>query len=270
MLKDAVSLAQPMTDYLDVTEIANDQVTAEQVARLRRRYLWARPYCAGRDVQELACGTAQGSGVLAEVAATFTASDLSDRMLAQARRHYGTRFPLRKLDAQALDLPDASLDVLVLFEALYYLPDADAFFARAWRVLRPGGVLLLATANKDLYDFNPSPHSREYLGVRDLTERLARRGFLVQCFGDTPVAEISALQKTLRPVKNVAARLGLIPRSMAAKKLLKRIVFGKLVPMPAEISSAGDPQAPPALLAPGQADRGHKVIFCAATRPASS
>ncbi|MCD6265910.1 MAG: BrnT family toxin [Deltaproteobacteria bacterium] len=26
------------------------------------------------------------------------------------------------------------------------------------RVLRPGGKVLIATANKDLYDFNPSPH----------------------------------------------------------------------------------------------------------------
>lgn len=265
-----MDLAASMTDYRDVTEIANDQVTAEQVERLRRRYLWARPYCAGRDVHELACGTAQGSGVLAEVAATFTASDQSEPMLEQARCHYGIRFPLRKLDAQALPLPDRSLDVLVLFEALYYLPEADAFFARAWRVLRPGGVLLLATANKDLYDFNPSPHSHEYLGVRELTERLGHVGFRVQCFGDTPVAEISGLQKVLRPVKNVASRLGLIPKSMAAKKLLKRIVFGKLVPMPAELSVAGDPPATPAPLAASQADRGHKVILCAATRPASS
>lgn len=258
-----------MTDYLDVTEIANDRVSAEQVERLRRRYLWARPYCVGRDVHELACGTAQGSGVLAEVAASFTASDQSDPILQQARQHYGARFPLRKLDAQALALPDAGLDVLVLFEALYYLPDADAFFARAWRVLRPGGVLLLVTANKDLYDFNPSPHSHEYLGVRELTERLGRAGFRVEVFGDTPVAEISAIQKALRPVKNIASRLRLIPKSMAAKKLLKRIVFGKLVPMPAEITVGGDPPALPSVLAAGQPDHGHKVIFCAATRPAS-
>lgn len=265
-----MNLAVPMTDYRDVTEIAHDQVTVEQVERLRRRYLWARPYCAGRDVHELACGTAQGSGMLAEVAATFTASDQSDPMLEQARRHYGTRFPLRKLDAQALALLDASLDVLVLFEALYYLPDADAFFAQAWRVLRPGGVLLLATANKDLYDFNPSPYSHEYLGVRELTARLASVGFRVQSFGDTPVAEISGLQKALRPVKNIASRFGLIPRSMAAKKLLKRIVFGRLVPMPVEISMAGAPPASPAPLTAGEADCGHKVIFCAATRPAQS
>ena len=259
-----------MIDYMDVTERANDLVSAEQVERLQRRYMWARGYCVKRDVHELACGTGQGSGVLAEVAASFAASDQSDPMLEQARRHYGMRFPVRKLDAQALPLPDATLDVLVLFEALYYLPDADAFFARAWRVLRPGGVLLLATANKDLYDFNPSPHSSEYLGVRELTERLGRAGFQVAAFGDTPVAAGSPMQRALRPIKNIASRLGLIPKSMEAKKLLKRIVFGKLVAMPEEITATGVSPAPPTTLPAGHPDHRHKVIFCAATRLAST
>ena len=49
-----MDLVRPMIDYLDVTEIANDRVSSEQVERLRRRYLWARPYCVGRDVHELA------------------------------------------------------------------------------------------------------------------------------------------------------------------------------------------------------------------------
>lgn len=258
-----------MHDFLDVTEIANDLASVEQVERLLRRYTWARPYCVGRDVHELACGTAQGSGLLAQVAASFAASDQSDTMLEQARQHYGERFPLRKLDAQTLALPDAGLDVLVLFEALYYLPDADAFFAQAWRALRPGGVLLLATANKDLYDFNPSAHSHEYLGVRELTERLGRAGFRIEVFGDTPVAESSAMQKLLRPVKNIASRHGLIPKSMEAKKLLKRIVFGRLVSMPPEITGTGAPPALPRTLPSDQPDHDHKVIFCAASRPAS-
>ena len=257
-----------MIDYTEVTELANDPVTTEQVARLERRYFWARGYCAGKDVHELACGTAQGAGVLAAVARSFAASDGTDVMVERARQHYGGRFPLSRIDAQRPALPDASLDVVVLFEALYYLPDADAFFRECWRVLRPGGVLLLATANKDLFDFNPSPHSHEYLGVRELTQRLSAVGFSVQLFGDTPIAEVSSLQKLLRPVKNFAVRLGLIPKSMKAKQLLKRIVFGRLTPMAAEIVYAPARAIAPTPLSAGVADEQHKVLFCAATRPA--
>lgn len=256
-----------MTDYTDVTELANTPVSTEQIERLERRYFWARGFCAGKDVHEMACGTAQGAAVLAEVARSFTASDGSEPMLVLARRHYGDRIALRRMNAQRPDLPDASLDVVVLFEALYYLPDPDAFFAEARRVLRPGGVLLIATANKDLFDFNPSPYSHEYLGGRELSERLGRLGFGVELFGDTPIAQVSGLQKLLRPVKNLAVRLNLIPRSMAAKQFLKRIVFGRLTPMPAEIRWDPVRAVAPAPLPAGAADIGHKVLYCAARKP---
>jgi SAM-dependent methyltransferase len=237
------------------------------VQRLERRYGWARGYCIGKDVHELACGTAQGAGLLAAVARSFTASDGSQPMLDLAAKHYGTRIKLVQLDAQRLQLPEASLDVLVMFEALYYLPDAPAFFRRAFKVLRPGGMLLIATANKDLYDFNPSPYSHDYLGVVELAQQLGEAGFGCELLGDTPIAEVSSVQKLLRPVKNLASKLGLIPKSMGAKQLLKRLVFGKLVAMPAEIAYTPAGTGKHTALNPGVPDLGHKVIFCAARKP---
>jgi len=47
--------------------------------------------------------------------------------------------------------------------------------------------LLIATAKKDLYDFNPSPHSYEYYGVVELNDLFARHGFEAEFFGDTHV-----------------------------------------------------------------------------------
>lgn len=41
----------------------------------------------------------------------------------------------------------------------------------------------------------------------------------------------------LRPVKKAVVSLGLMPKSMRGKKLLKRIVFGNLVQMLAEITA---------------------------------
>ena len=253
-----------MTDYLEVTELAGEPVSAEQIQRLERRYFWARHYCAGVDVHELACGTGQSVALLAQVAKSFAASDGSQPMLEIAKKYYGQRIAFGKLDAQSVPLADASVDVLILFEALYYLPNADAFFRQAYRVLRSGGVLLIATANKDLYDFNPSPHSHEYLGVAELSRRLGSTGFSVEMFGDTPLAEVSTLQKMLRPVKNMASKLGLIPKSMAAKKLLKRLVFGKLISMPAEIFYDESRYIAPVPLALGVPDQKYKVILCAA------
>jgi SAM-dependent methyltransferase len=253
------------TDFVALTEISGDDVTVEQVERLARRYFWAAGYCHGKDVLEAACGAGQGVGYLAAVAGSLTAGDYSAALVDIARGHYGARFDFKQFDAQDMPFPDGSFDVVILFEALYYLPNVSRFFAECRRVLRPGGTLLIATANKDLFDFNPSPHSHRYLGVAELSQELADLGFEVRCFGDTPVGSVSLRQRVLRPVKAAAARLGLIPESMAAKKLLKRFVFGGLVPMPAEITEATAPAIPPTPLSPGVPDRHHKVILCAAT-----
>lgn len=216
----------------------------------------------------MACGTGPGLGYLSGLAKSFRAGDLSEPILDIARRHYGNRIELSRFDAMALPQPDASLDVILIFEALYYVPSAEKFVAECKRVLRPGGTLLIVTANKDLFDFNPSPHSVAYHGVVELERLVAAHGFSAEFFGNTPVSEVSMKQKVLRPIKKAVVASGLMPSSMAGKKLLKRLVFGNLVPMPAEITADMVPEKPPTPLPKGIADQTHKVIFCAARLPA--
>lgn len=255
-----------MTDFVELTEIAGDDVTAEQIQRIARRYYWAQEYCEGKDVLEAACGTGQGLGLLLKSARSVKAGDFSAPILAIAARHYGSRIALDQFDAQSMSFADNSFDTVILFEALYYLPDAERFFAECRRVLRPGGHLLIASANKDLFDFTPSPHSHRYFGVVELASELGARGFEVQCFGDTPIDQVSPWQRVLRPVKMAASRLGLIPKSMKAKKLLKRLVFGGLVTMPAEIDATTAAKVAPSRLPIAQPCRDFKVILCAARR----
>lgn len=255
-----------MNDFVDLTEISGDMVSVEQVERIARRYYWAGNYCTGKDVLEIACGTGQGVGYLASRARSVVAGDVSAQILEIARRHYGARGDFRQFDAQQLPFADGSFDAALIFEALYYLPDPDRFFRECRRVLRPGGVLLIATANKDLFDFTPSPASQKYFGVVELSDVLPQHGFAVECFGDTPVAATSLRQRVLRPVKMAVTRLGLMPKSMTAKKLLKRFVFGQLVPMPAEITAETAAAVAPKQLPARAADRSHKVILCAARK----
>jgi SAM-dependent methyltransferase len=255
------------TDFLAVTELAGSEVSAEQVERICRRYYWAADYCTGKDVLEAACGTGQGLGYIASVAKSVVGGDYSQPILDIARSHYANRIELKRFDAQQIPFPDRSLDVVILFEALYYLPEAERFFRECRRVMRPGGTLLIATANKDLYDFIPSPHSFRYYGVRELAESLGALKLETRFFGDTPVGGVSARQRVLRPMKAMASKLGLIPKSMAAKKLLKQLVFGQLVQMPAEITGMTAPRVPPTPLPADRPDAAHKVIFVAATLP---
>lgn len=254
------------TDFTSITEVAGDDVTAEQVDRLARRYYWAGEYCDNHDVVEVACGTGQGLGYLGSKAKSLIGADLSEPLLEIARRHYGDRFKLQRFDAQEMPFGDQTLDVVIICEALYYIPDIDRFFSECRRVLRAGGTLLIATANKDLFDFTPSPHSFHYFGVLELARELSRHGFESAFWGDTPVDSVSWRQRILRPVKALASKTGLIPKSMKGKKLLKRLVFGGLVRMPAEVTSGTTPPINPAPLSSERPDQSHKVIYCAATK----
>jgi SAM-dependent methyltransferase len=181
-----------------------------------------------------------------------------------AQRYYGDRINLRQFDAQDMPFEDHSADVVILFEAIYYLPSAERFVDECRRVLRPGGQVLIATANKDLYDFNPSPHSHMYYGLVELQRLFTGRGFTAEYFGYLSVHEVSLRQRILRPVKKLAVKLGLMPKTTSGKKWLKRLVFGSMTTMPAEIEEGKISYTPPVPLPSSEPDHEYKVIYCVA------
>ena len=130
-------------DYVSVTEIAGDEVSQEQVDRLCNRYYWAGQYCKDKDVLEVACGTGQGLGYLSGIAKSLEAGDYSQDILKIARQHYGDRIILQQFDALEMPFPDNSKDVIILFEAIYYLPDAERFIQECTRILRADGRVLI-------------------------------------------------------------------------------------------------------------------------------
>jgi SAM-dependent methyltransferase len=256
-----------VTDYSEVTELAGSSISAEQLVRLSHRYGWAAQQCAGKDVVEVACGSGAGLGLLGGVSRSLEGGDYSPPILERARAHYGGRVRLMQVDAQLLPYENASKDVVILFEAIYYVPDAARFVAECRRVLRPGGQVLVATANRDLSDFNPSPLSHRYYGAAELAALFHGAGFDVQLYGYLPVGRVSWRQRALRPLKRLAVGLGIMPRTLKGKRFLKRLVFGRLVVMPAELEPSRGQTEPPVPLPGDRADEIHKVLYCRATLP---
>jgi SAM-dependent methyltransferase len=255
-------------DFSDVTEITGSPISTEAFERLVNRYHWAAGYCRDRDVVEAGCGVGPGLGLLAATARTLEAGDYSPPILALAQRHYGQRIPLSRFNAEALPFGDGSKDVIILFEALYYLEQPRKFIAECVRVLRPGGKVLISTANKDLWDFHRSPHVNDYYGVLELRALFELAGFACEFFGVQRADRSPWRQRVLRPVKRAAVLLGLMPQTMNGKRWLKRIVFGREIPMPAELAGQDASYVAPERISGAEADRHHKIIYCAATRVA--
>lgn len=89
-----------------------------------------------------------------------------------------------QLDLQAIDLPDACLDVVLSAHVLEHVPDTDAALGELRRVLVPGGHLVLQvpilqgrTAPPDGPEFHGDDTPVFWRFGFDLTERLRAHGF---------------------------------------------------------------------------------------------
>lgn len=109
---------------------------------------------AGAEARILDIGT--GTGVVALEAARRGASvvgvDLSEGMLAYAARSaqaagLAPAVELRRMDAQALDLPDATFDAVTSLFALLHFPDPETALLEMRRVLRPGGRVVVGVGS---------------------------------------------------------------------------------------------------------------------------
>lgn len=254
-----------MVDYTTVTEISGDKVSKEQVQRMCNRYFWAGEHIRDKEVLEVACGAGHGLKYFATTARRVVAGDITDTLVTKAKANAGPTVEIHRLNADSLPFADQSFDTIILFEAIYYLENPSYFLKECQRVLKPQGKLLIATANKDLFDFNPSPYSHQYYGVPELNTLLAQYGFKSRFFGDTPLQSVPLKQKILRPIKKLAVKLNLIPKSMKGKQFLKKLVFGEMMEMPHFISSETMSYIKPTEIPNFLQDKKHKVIFCEAT-----
>ena len=245
-------------------------IADEAASMMATRYTWAAEVARGRRVLELACGSGTGLGLLASRAARVVGGDYSDVLLARARAHYRTRVPLVRLSADALPFSAGAFDLVLLFEASYYVPDMRKAFAEIARVLTPGGLALFANANPDRHDFIPSPHSVRYHNADAFRQGLSACGFDVRVEGAYPIEPSSGggLGSKIAPLaRQVLQALGLVPKTLRGRARLKKLLGTHLRDTPAELPADFATVEPRHVLPDGPVV-GYKVLYVTATKRA--
>lgn len=105
---------------------------------------------AGAQVLDAGCGQGGSAVWLAQqrnalvVGITPVATQIADAQKFIRLRHVQDRVTVQLGDYQAMVFPDASFDVVWMCESLCHADDKGKVYAEAFRVLRPGGRLIVA------------------------------------------------------------------------------------------------------------------------------
>lgn len=119
-------------------------------------YIYAAQFVQDKSVLDCGCGGGYGSDYLAKNGArTVIGTDLSVWSIDQAKMLYKQdNLQFLVMDGTDLKFKDCIFDVVTSFQVIEHLRDCKKHLSEVKRVLKPGGIFIIATPNKNI----TSPH----------------------------------------------------------------------------------------------------------------
>jgi ubiquinone/menaquinone biosynthesis C-methylase UbiE len=123
---------------------------------------WHIPTAAGfahtkdQHVLEIGCGLGTDGSQFAKAGAHYTGVDLTEAAVNLARRHFELfNLPgnFRVADAEQLEFPDNTFDIVYSHGVLHHTPDTAAAVREVHRVLRPGGRAVVMLYHRNSYNY---------------------------------------------------------------------------------------------------------------------
>ena len=126
----------------------------------------ARRPLEGLSVLDVGCGGGLIAEPMARLGAHVTGIDASERNIGTARAHadeVGIDIDYRATTAEALAAEDARFDVVLTLEVVEHVADVDLFLAACAQMVRPGGMMAVATINRTLRSLATAKIGAEYV-----------------------------------------------------------------------------------------------------------
>lgn len=148
--------AQKQWNALACGELEGDKETLEYFLRVEADRYWQQPWCheyfgyegfKGKNVLEIGVGQGTDLAQFGKGGAVCHAIDITENHLNLARRNFSLRglvADIRRADATRIPYPDNHFDVVYSFGVLHHAPELDEIMSEVYRVLRPGGLVMIA------------------------------------------------------------------------------------------------------------------------------
>jgi SAM-dependent methyltransferase len=176
----------------------------------------------GLRVLEIGCGLGTDGAQFAKAGADYTGVDLTEAAIELARKRFelfGLPGEFRIADAENLEFPDQSFDVVYSHGVLHHTPDINAAVQEIHRVLKPSGRAIVMLYHRGSYNYR--------VGIRVL--RRAGAGLLKS---DAGIKVINVL--TGEPVDALQERAEMMRNTnggMSADQLLNESTDGSGNPL---------------------------------------
>jgi 2-polyprenyl-6-hydroxyphenyl methylase/3-demethylubiquinone-9 3-methyltransferase len=140
-------------------------IKAEAADHFGRDTRALRPF-EGLSLLDIGCGGGLLSEPMARLGFAVTGADASERNIGTARAHAaqsGLAIDYRASTAEALEAEGLAFDIVLNMEVVEHVADVTAYLGACARLVKPGGITIVATMNKTLKSLALAKIGAEYV-----------------------------------------------------------------------------------------------------------